>query len=135
MTLGAGSVVLYDGTVTITSNDDAGYPINTRTGTVLTRSPTTLIDSGKTLAVGFAADTNVTDYSGAPISTYSSTLSIGGFSSDPGQYYFSYAKYDGTTSLLVADATYEYSSGTATWTWATLFEFYGTTGSSFKIVR
>jgi hypothetical protein len=139
MLFGSSENLLYYGYVTIQSYDDGGYPQEFITGTVLTRSPTTTIDGG-TLAVGFAQDITQIDYMPAAVYTYSSTLTIGGFSSDPGKNYFKYAQYYGYPALYASDSTQYYSAGTSVWSWsgsttASIFGFWGTTGANFRIVR
>ena len=55
-------------------------------------------------------------------------LAISGFSSDPGQSYFTTA-VGNVTSKSSASATYGYAAGVATWTWLSTFGF-PTSGSA-----
>ena len=65
--------------------------------------------------------------------TYTSTLYISGFSSDPGQSYLYSVTSNGTTKTGAAASTYTYSGGVAYWTW-TVFNI-GTTGTTTVTVR
>lgn len=56
-----------------------------------------------------------------------SVLVISGFAADPGQDWFTTATYDGT-SKSAASASYNYSAGTATWSWGSVFGFAANTG-------
>lgn len=48
----------------------------------------------------------------------STTLRIGGFSSDPGQSFFSSIAIGGVSKTSASASVYSYSSGTATWIWS-----------------
>lgn len=68
----------------------------------------------------------------ADAATSSLVLSIDGFSSDPGQSFFSSIDLAGTNKTS-ASATYAYGSGTATWTWASSFLMDGVGTSTLVI--
>jgi hypothetical protein len=55
-------------------------------------------------------------------------FSASGFSSDPGQSYFSSLTVD-STEFLSSSAGYGYSGGVATWSWATGFTFVSSSAS------
>lgn len=133
MTIGSSPVYLYIGSFTITSFDDAGYPDGHSQGYMATRSPTTLIDGKTVLTAG--EDIYYTYGPAYYVTSLLSTLQISGFSSDPGIGYFTYAQYGGAAMQYSSAAGYGYASGTATWTWDTLFGFYQTAGTTFRIVR
>jgi hypothetical protein len=71
---------------------------------------------------------SVTEWFTAAAAT--STLTISGFGSDPGQTFFTTATYNGTAKTS-ASAIYGFTAGKASWSWtSTLFPFSASVGIS-----
>ena len=106
------STTLYEGTITTALSSSTKY---TGFSTVLdsgfgSRSPTTLT-TGNTFRACYDQ-------------VSSATVEISGFSSNPGKGFIRNVITGPTpTTLTGAAATYSYSSGVATWTWASTFGF------------
>ena len=108
------STTLYQGTITAalsSSNPYTGFSINLLDGPSFgSRSPATLTTGNIFVACYDQAS--------------SAILRISGFSSDPGKGFIRNVITGPTpTTLTGAAATYSYSSGVATWTWASTFGF------------
>ncbi|MEX8520023.1 MAG: hypothetical protein AB3X44_16050 [Leptothrix sp. (in: b-proteobacteria)] len=111
------------GTINTTMTSGNSSVGGTFRGFKTTGSPTfgsitsNLLSDGKTI-------TDFYDETVAP----DAVLAISGFTSNPGQAYFTTAKGNATTKTS-ASATYGYAAGVATWTWLSNFGF-PTSGSA-----
>jgi hypothetical protein len=108
------STTLYEGTITAalsSSTDYTGYSA-VLDGGFGSRSPSTLT-TGNTFRACYDDSRPA-----------SATLQISGFSSNPGKEFIrNVVTGPIPTTLTGAAATYSYSSGVATWTWASTFGF------------
>lgn len=124
MLMGAGPGVLLDATMTEGSDvdpfDPSIYYYGYNYGGYGSMSSTS-IAGGYTLLI------LIDSYDG------SSTCHISGFGSDPGQSFFTSVTVGGVSKTSASASSYTYSTGTAIWSWASLFGLDGTGTSSVVI--